>query len=190
MLERSPLQIVKTVNTANTVNNVTGRRVLFGVLAAVTMIGMLGLMAMALSPGGISLVDVVILVLFAVVLPWIVVGFWNAVIGFLIMRFATDPVVAVLPAAAGIRGDEAITASTAILLCIRNELPGRMVRNLEPMMVGLAGAGVGDRFHIYVLSDTSDAGIAAEETARFGALAARWRGRIPSLTGDASQYGL
>jgi membrane glycosyltransferase len=179
-----PLQIVKTTNTinkvnnVNTVNTVTGRRVLFGVLAAVTMIGMLGLMAVALSPGGIGLVDVAILALFAVVLPWIVVGFWNAAIGFLIMRFAADPIVAVLPAAAGIRGNEAVTASTAILLCIRNELPDRMVRNLEPMMAGLATAGVGDRFHVYVLSDTGDAGIAAEEAVRFGALATRWRDRV------------
>jgi len=174
VLERTPSQ----VTTARTGVSLTGRRVLFGVLATVTMIGMLGLMAVALSPGGIGPVDVAILALFAVVLPWIVVGFWNAAIGFLIMRFAADPVVAVLPAAAGIRGNEAVTASTAILLCIRNELPDRMVRNLEPMLAGLAAASVGDRFHVYVLSDTGDAGIAAEETARFGALAARWRGRI------------
>ena len=45
-------------------------------------------MALALSPGGFGIVDVVILVLFAVTLPWMVVGFWNATIGFLIMRFA------------------------------------------------------------------------------------------------------
>ena len=74
--------------------------------------------------------------LFAVTLPWIVVGFWNAMIGFLIMRFAADPVAAVVPGAAGIRGDEPITASTAILLCIRNEVPDRILRNLEPMLAG------------------------------------------------------
>ena len=96
--------------------------------------------------------------LFAVTLPWMVVGFWNAVIGFLIMRFAADPIAAVMPMAARIRGDEPITASTAILLCIRNELPERVIRNLEPMLAGLDAAGCGERFHLYVLSDTSDAG--------------------------------
>ena len=35
-----------------------------------------------------------------------------------------------------------------------------------------------DRFHLYVLSDTNDADIAATEEARFGALASRWRDRI------------
>ena len=113
--------------------------------------------------------------LFAVTLPWMVAGFWNAVIGFLIMRFAADPIAAVMPLAARVRGDEPVTASTAILLCIRNELPERMIRNLEPMLAGLDAAGCGERFHLYVLSDTSDAGIAGSEEARFAALAARWQ---------------
>jgi membrane glycosyltransferase len=106
-----------------------------------------------------------------------VAGFWKAIIGFIIMRVA-DPVAAVLPVAAAIRGHEAVTASTAILLCIRNELPDRMIRNLEPMLAGLTAAGCADRFHVYVLSDTGDASIAAKEQARFGDLASRWAGRI------------
>ena len=88
-------------------------------------------------------------------LPWYVIGFWNATIGLLIMRFARDPVAAVTPVAGRVRGDEPITASTAILLCIRNEPPERVARLLEPMMEGLAARGVGARFHVYVLSDTS-----------------------------------
>ena len=96
--------------------------------------------------------------LFAVTLPWYVIGFWNATIGLLIMRFARDPVAAVTPVAGRVRGDEPITASTAILLCIRNEPPERVARLLEPMMEGLAARGVGERFHVYVLSDTSEAG--------------------------------
>ena len=153
----------------------TARRLLFVVLFAATMAGSLWLMALALSAGGFGFVDFVLLALFALTLPWMVAGFWNAMIGFLIMRFA-DPTAAVLPVAAAIRGHEVVTASTAILLCIRNELPDRMIRNLEPMLAGLTG--VGDRFHIFILSDTSDAEIARKEEARFGALAERWRWRI------------
>ena len=134
-------------------------------------------MAAALSPGGLGIADIAILVLFALTLPWMVVGFWNAIIGLLIMRFAADPIAAVVPAAA-IRGHEAITASTAILLCVRNEMPERMVRNLEPMLAGLDVAGEGGRFHVYILSDTGDAEIARGEETRFGALASRWQGRI------------
>jgi membrane glycosyltransferase len=83
-----------------------------------------------------------------------------------------------MPVAARVRGDEAVTASTAILLCIRNELPERMIRNLEPMLMGLDAAGCGERFHLYVLSDTSDVEIAGSEETLFAALSSNWRGRV------------
>jgi membrane glycosyltransferase len=156
----------------------TGRRVLVGVLFAATMAGMLALMALALSPGGLGAVDFALLAFFALTLPWIVLGFWNAVIGFIIMRFAADQTAAIFPVAAGVRGNESITASIAILFCIRNVLPDRTIRNLEPMMTGLATAGVGACFHVYVLSDTDNAEIAPKEEARFAALASQWRGKI------------
>ena len=68
---------------------------LFAVLFAATMAGSLALAALALSPGGFSVIDCALLLLFAVTLPWMVAGFWNAVIGFLIMRLAADPIAAV-----------------------------------------------------------------------------------------------
>jgi membrane glycosyltransferase len=137
----------------------------------------LALLALALAPGGFSLLDFAILALFALTLPWMVIGFWNAVIGFTILR-VTDPSAAVIPVVASFTGNEAITASTAILLCIRNEAPERMERNLEPMLDGLASAGAGNRFQLYILSDSDDAAIALHEETRFAALASTWRGRI------------
>src|SRR5262249_45797014 len=103
----------------------TLRRALFFTLVAITIAGQIALAMLALSPGGFDAVDVVLVVLFAVTLPWYVIGFWNATIGLLIMRFARDPVAAVLPAAARVTGHEPITASTAILVCITNEPPER-----------------------------------------------------------------
>ena len=144
---------------------------LFFLGVGLTIAGLIWLAVIALSPGGFGLVDAVLVALFAVTLPWYVIGFWNATIGLLIMRFARDPVAAVTPVAGRVRGDEPITASTAILLCIRNEAPERGCCGLlEPMMEGLAARGVGERFHVYVLSDTSDPAIAAAEDARFAAL--------------------
>lgn len=174
MLERSPLQALQAESAEN---DIFGRRLLFAVLFAVTMAGSLALAVLALAPGGFGIVDMTLLVLFAITLPWMVAGFWNAVIGFLIMRFSADSVAAVMPVAANIRGDELVTASTAILLCIRNELPERMIRNLEPMLAGFQAAGCGARFHLYLLSDSSDAGIAESEEACFAALVSRWRDR-------------
>ena len=131
------------------------RPVVFFLSVGLTIAGLVWIAVIALSPGGFGPLDAVLVALFVVTLPWYVIGFWNATIGLLIMRFARDPVAAVMPAAGRVRGDEPITASTAILLCIRNEAPGRVARLLEPMMEGLAARGVGERFHVYVLSDTS-----------------------------------
>jgi membrane glycosyltransferase len=156
----------------------TGRRVLFACLVLGTMVGLLWLMAAALSPHGRSGLDILILVAFAFTLPWIVIGLWNSVIGLTLMRFTPDPVAAVFPTIARVRNDAPVTASTAILACIRNEAPDRIIRNLELVLHGLAQSGFGARFHLYVLSDTSDAQVAAVEDARFAALTAQWDGRV------------
>jgi membrane glycosyltransferase len=154
------------------------RPALFFAAVALTMTGLAWLAAVALAPGGFGPLDAVLLALFAITLPWYVIGFWNATIGFVLMRFARDPIAAVMPVAARVRGTEPITASTAILLCIRNEPTERVMRLLEPMLQGLIARGVGARFHVYILSDTSEPAIAAAEDARFAALTAAWRGRI------------
>jgi membrane glycosyltransferase len=160
------------------IDALTRRRIVFAGLVLATTAALMGLATHALSVDGLDALDVVLLVLFLITLPWTVIGFWNAAIGFVIMRFSRDPAAFVTPAAARIRGDEPITASIALMACIRNEPPARVIRNLSPMLEGLAAAGVGERFHLYVLSDTSDPATAAAEDASFADLAEEWRGRI------------
>ncbi|HZP77945.1 MAG TPA: glucans biosynthesis glucosyltransferase MdoH [Pseudolabrys sp.] len=156
----------------------SGRRKLFAALVLGTMAALLWLMALALSPGGLDVLDILILIAFAFTLPWMVIGLWNAIIGLLVMRFAADPVAAVCPPARAARSDAPLTTSTAILACIRNEPPDRIVRNLEPMLQGLTQAGAGAHCHVYVLSDTNDARVATLEETRFGTLASTWADRI------------
>ena len=153
------------------------RRAFFAGLVGTTIAAVLWLALVAVPPysaGAISF-----LVLFTVTLPWSVVGFWNAAIGFLIMRFCRDPAAAVNPLAVSVRGDEPVTASTAILMCIRNESPEQVTRNLQPLMDGLVGANVAHLFHVYLLSDSSDPGVIAAENTRFDAFIAKWQGTIP-----------
>src|SRR5215472_8848176 len=157
-------------------SNLTARRALFTALVIATMTAVMWLSVVALSADGLGSLDIVLLALFLVTLPWTVIGFWNAAIGFLILRFARDPVAAVTPAAARFRGDEPITASVALMACIRNEDPERVIRNLSPMLAGLAP--VGAQFHLYVLSDTNDPDLAVAEQRCFEDLAATWHGRI------------
>ena len=65
---------------------------LFFAGVVLTMAALVALAALALSPGGLGAVDVLLLVLFAVTLPWYVIGFWNASIGLALMRFSRNPV--------------------------------------------------------------------------------------------------
>jgi membrane glycosyltransferase len=153
------------------------RRALFAVLIAGTMAAVLWLAAVAVPPYSVG--AIAFLVLFTVTLPWSVVGFWNGFIGFLIMRLAQDPAVAVNPLAASIRGDEPVTASTAILMCIRNESPEQVIRNLQPLLDGLVQARVAHLFHVYLLSDSNDPGIIAAEKSCFDAFIVKWQGTIP-----------
>ena len=54
----------------------------------------------------------------------------------------------------------------------------RIIRNLEPMLDGIDASGYGERFHLYVLSDSNDAGLAMNKQAATSELAERRRDRI------------
>lgn len=146
-------------------NPATRRRMIFAGLGVATWALLFGLAAFALAPGGYDALDLLILVAFGLHLPWSIFGFWNAWIGFLIMRFAKDPLALTCPPAASVRGDEPITATTAILMCVRNEDTTRVFRNIGLLLGDLAKTGAADRFRLYVLSDTNRADVAAAEEA-------------------------
>src|SRR5258708_14403588 len=145
-------------------NSLTGRRVFFTLVVLASMVGLVWLLSFALSAGGFGVLDFILVVLFAVTLPWSVIGFWNATFGLFIMR-AADPVAAVTPVEARVKGDEPITSKTAILWCVRNEDAERVIRNIEPMMEGIAESGAGAQFRFFILSDTNQPDHAADEEA-------------------------
>ena len=173
MLERTQAHM-----SVGATRSLAARRALFAALVAATCVAVLALFALVLSPGGIGLVDGVMIALLAIPLPWSAIGFWNATIGLILMRFARDPVGAVCPPAIRVHDDAPVLASTAILMCIRNEDPDVVLRNLDVMLTQLAATGEARRFHLYVLSDTNLPAIAAQEDARFGALTAQWLERV------------
>ena len=151
---------------------------MFLLLVTVSIAALLALATLTLSAGGFDGIDLLLLGLFALTTPWMVVGFWNAAIGFLIMRLARDPSAAVMPQAAQPASPPAIRASTALVMCVRNEPPDRVIRNLGIMMDDIAAMAAADRFHVYVLSDTSRADIADAEEKAFCALRQEWAGRL------------
>jgi membrane glycosyltransferase len=174
MLDRPTAPVVASVSVAA---SLARRRALFAVLAGLTTAGIWWLAAMAVPPRSAG--AILFLVLFTVTLPWSVVGFWNAMIGYLIMSCSRDPVAIVNPMAAGSRDDEPVTTLTAILMCIRNETPSQVTRNLRPLLDGLMSAHLTRLFHVYLLSDTSDPEVIAREEACFSAFAVEWRDVVP-----------
>jgi membrane glycosyltransferase len=138
------------------------RRFVFA-LNALSYIAILVALGNVLGAGGWTVIDALLLLSFSIVLPWSVLGFWNSLIGFWLLRWVRNPLDKVAPFARA--GDKAtpITLRTAIILTIRNEDPERSIARLKTIKTSLDRTGLGDHFSYFVLSDTSDPLIARQE---------------------------
>jgi membrane glycosyltransferase len=154
------------------------RRSLFFALVVATSLALIILFARMLAVDGYGFLDALMTLLYAVNIPWSAIGVWTALIGFVVMRSAKDAPGAVMPAFRLVKGDEPITASTAILMCIRNEEPDRVLRNVRLIMDGLIATGHASHFHLYLLSDTNLPEIAAMEDRESADLIRAFEGRF------------
>jgi membrane glycosyltransferase len=152
------------------------RRAFVIVVNLATYLALASWMAGILGAGGWTLVDILLFAGFLVATPWTVLGFWNAVLGVWLLHFRRDGMAAVAPFAAAGDRDEPIHARTAILMTLRNEDPARAFRRLRIVKRSVDATGFGDRFAYFVLSDTSNADVAAAEEAAFAA----WRAESPN----------
>jgi len=139
------------------------RRRGFAALVIASSAGLFWLMARTLLVSGPDPLGIAMLGLFALTLPWTVIGFWNAVIGFCLMQFSRNPVSVVAPDLPFGGGEDEIVSATALLICIRNEDTQLIRRNLEWMLDALVATGQARHFHLYMLSDTNQPAIAAAE---------------------------
>ncbi|MDP3621503.1 MAG: glucans biosynthesis glucosyltransferase MdoH [Polynucleobacter sp.] len=150
------------------------RRILFFVLALGSGCWLLWVTHQMLSGQTSFAIHVLFLALFSITLPWMVIGFWNALIGLLLCQLSKNPLRIVLPAQMQIQNNEALHSNCAILLCIRNEETRRVVCNAEAIIGGLLKEGVDSHFHFFILSDTNDAAIAEQEQLAFLELQQKW----------------
>ncbi|MEM8702694.1 MAG: glucans biosynthesis glucosyltransferase MdoH [Pseudomonadota bacterium] len=155
----------------------TLRRLVFSALLAISFFGLSALMAVTLSPGGLTPLDLFILLCFMVTLPWTIIGFWNAVIGLLVMRLSRDPVKAVCPIDAG-APDAPLKSSTALLSCVRDEDVDGLEKNLSAMVSNLIRSGYAAHFKLFVLSDTSQDAIALQEHEMAARMSQRFQGQM------------
>lgn len=143
----------------------TVRRWVVLFLNVATYVALLGTMARVLGTGGWTIVDVCLMTAFIFGAPWTVLGFWNAMLGLWLLHGVDDGLERVAPYAVAGEGDEPIHLKTAVLMTVRNEEPSRALARLSVIKASLDRTGFGDRFAYFILSDTSDAEIAAEEEA-------------------------
>jgi membrane glycosyltransferase len=145
------------------------RRWLLAVLVAVTAIVGGVLMWIVLGAGGVSAMEAIFLALFVPAFGWIALSFWSAIFGFVLVVLRRHPVT--LRRQGPASGPVPLLGErTAILVPIYNEDAAAVMSRLEYIWQSLAATGRQDTFHFFVLSDTTDAAIAAQEHQAWAAL--------------------
>ncbi|MEO1491103.1 MAG: glucans biosynthesis glucosyltransferase MdoH [Pseudomonadota bacterium] len=148
------------------------RRAIMLALNGATMAGLSWGIAMAFSAGGWSISDIVIMVCFLIGVPWTVMGLWNALVGIWLLHGRKNGLTAVAPHLEAMARTGPLTTRTALAMTVRNEDPERSFLRLAEMRRSLDETGYGQHFDIFILSDTSDPEIAAQEEALFADLRA------------------
>jgi membrane glycosyltransferase len=140
-------------------------------LATIAVLGFL--VFRVLSPAGISWPETIMLGGFLLATPWTVLGFWNAVIGLILLHGFGDPARSVYPFYADAREarPDCLSSRTALTTFLRNEDPVPVFDRLEAMWESLRSTGLDRHFHFFLLSDTSDVEIATAEERAFARLA-------------------
>ncbi|ACA19112.1 glycosyl transferase family 2 [Methylobacterium sp. 4-46] len=160
------------------------RRLLLLAAALVTCAGFAAGLVAVLGAGGLDALDLALLALCLVALPWTVLGFWHALIGLWLLRAGPAGLAAAAPFAAAGERPEPPRLRTAVVMTLRNEEPERALARLRVVQESLARTGHGAWFGFHVLSDTDDPAIAAREEACLAA----WRAALPPAEAARLHY--
>ncbi|MEM7271366.1 MAG: glucans biosynthesis glucosyltransferase MdoH, partial [Pseudomonadota bacterium] len=117
--------------------------------------------------GGWTAADITIFVCFLIGAPWTVMGFWNAIIGLTLLHGSKDGLSATSPFLEAAEADTPIRTKTAVCMFLRNEDPERAFQRLIETKRSIDATGYGDRYDVFVLSDTNEADWADAEAAAF-----------------------
>lgn len=154
--------------------NLRRRRAAFALLVVATMLCLVAAFALALGGNGLGWIELAMLGVFTATLPWLVVGFWNAVIGAAILIADAGDPQRVLPLAKP-AGTSPLSARVAIVVPIHEEDPGLVFRHLQTVIASLDATGHGDAFDLFVLSDSRNDVLAQHEARLFAEWQAQTR---------------
>ena len=165
-----------TLTTLAISHKVALRRVLFAILTLSALAGFSTGLASILNHGGWSAIKIIILAASALGMLFSFMAFWNAIIGFLLLRLSSNPAATVNPALRQTHIPLSPGKGAALALAIRHENVRRVAANVEAMWHELATTGHGAFFDIHILSDSTSAEVMAEEDVVFGELVQRLSG--------------
>ena len=157
--------VLTTPTGTQSIDELGRRRLIMVTLNVLTYLGLLWGVGSVLAAGGWTLVDMVMMVAFAIGSPWTVLGFWNSVIGLWLLHGARDPIAQVAPFAKAADIETPLAIRTAILMTLRNEDPARAFLRLKTVKESLDATGQGDKFSYFILSDTNKPDVGAAEQA-------------------------
>lgn len=134
------------------------RRALFATLVIATVATLSGWLASVLTPGGCGLLAATLIVAFAIKATWVVINFWNAVIGFSVLRRGHAVLEGVVEP-----HSNAVRDRVAIAMTVCDENVAHLMARLKSVRQSLYATGYGDHFDYFLLSDSCDWNIAAAE---------------------------
>ena len=152
------------------------RRLVFGGLVALTTVLGTAMMVGIVRAGGFTLLELGLLTLFLPTFGWIAIAFWNAVVGFVLGLLDRDALTLGRRRPRGEVEPPRLESTTAVVMPAYHEDPRRLARNLGAVARSLAETGQGDRFTLFLLSDSTDPTRFSDEEAAVEALAAEVEG--------------
>jgi len=134
-------------------------RPIYFLLVILTTLGAMWLLGSAMQDGGITPLEFLLLILYAILILWINASFWTAAIGFFQLLLGRRPEFASTPDAdpSEPAGGVAGSFKTALVMPVYNEDPERVFAGLRAIYDALAQTGQQQGFDVFVLSDTRDA---------------------------------
>jgi membrane glycosyltransferase len=165
------------------------RRMSYALLTIMTAIAGVYMMYDILSANGITVLEGIILVLFAISFSWITTAFWSALCGFVLQMLRIDPL-SLKPIDSIYNDAMPITTRTAVVMPIYNEDTHRVMAGFEATLRSLEKTGEIATFDFFVLSDTTNLTVAQAEldawqqlTERLGDLSVQtfYRRRIKNI---------
>jgi membrane glycosyltransferase len=132
------------------------RRTIYLLLVAFTTLFAMNLLHAAYASDGLTPLEILLLLLYAILIMWIATSFWSATMGFWLLLTRYDYFARRRYRIAKDSDPLPADARTAILMPIYNEDPARVFAGIRAIWQALQETGQAAVFDCFVLSDTRD----------------------------------